>query len=152
MLDWLRCTVTHSSVGGVVADPDGDGEELADGLLAILASSVAEAVAVADRLVAEDVADGDGERVGDWEGDASAGVEADAGVVPGADADDEACLSGLLLAVAEVLGSGLLLVVAEVLGSGLLVVAEGLGSGLLAVVEGFGSELLALAEGRVVGD
>jgi hypothetical protein len=34
MLDWLRCTVTHSSVGDVVADPDGEGEELADGLLA----------------------------------------------------------------------------------------------------------------------
>jgi hypothetical protein len=61
MLDWLRCTLTHSSVGGAVADADGEEEELADGLLTTWASSVATAVAVAGRLVAGEVADGNGE-------------------------------------------------------------------------------------------
>jgi len=68
MLDWLRCTVTHSSVGDAVADPDGEGEELADGLLVTWASSVAVAVAVAGRS-GDDEVDAVAGRSGDDDAD-----------------------------------------------------------------------------------
>jgi hypothetical protein len=151
MLDWLRCTLTHSSVGGAVADADGEEEELADGLPTTWASSVAKAVAVAGRLVAGEVADGNGERAGDAEGDAAADVEADAGVVSEADCDDEAGAVAVRGGEGDLSGDGD--ADGEASLSGLLLLTEGFGSGLLlAVLGGFGCGLLALAEGRGVDE